>query len=611
MKKLWIAPALFLIACGPEKPKLDLGEDTGKTLDAVGAAGGAWREVQVVESAHPYTNDFDRTFRVNGSAGATEMRVVLTRFELEAGYDFLTVQGVGTSPTRLTGTRTGEEVVVAGNAVELRIQTDYSVTKWGFRATVFEREACACITLYKPVCGVDGNTYGNACEAGCSGVAIAYQSACNGNPWFPVSRAVDSPHPYTDDLDQSWTVAEGGARFIRLHFTRLDLERGYDFLTVADRAGNIVARYTGADTDVTTPAIAGDTAVIRLVTDESVTRFGFSMDRYEVIGGCVSDADCGQGQVCNTNIVCIRAPCFSICEPAGGGYTDVTMTELEQNGAAWSGRAVRVVAEPQAHGAACTRRACTQANPCCNTCSAGLQVGNGIMLRDGNDQSLGCQGNECNWQSTCNPFPASGAGPYELLGTFMSDAQGPRLVIADFAAADCQRGGCSGQACSNGAGLVTTCEWRPEYACYQAASCEAQTDGHCGWTPTPELQMCLDGARAERYIAADVPVAIPDANTTGARSRIQVTSAGNVSRLLVSVNISHTYKGDLVVDLVAPTGERFNLHNGTGGSANDVIFTDLEVSASGLAKAGTWSLHAVDRYRRDVGTIAGFELAFR
>lgn len=55
----------------------------------------------------------------------------------------------------------------------------------------------------------------------------------------------------------------------------------------------------------------------------------------------------------------------------------------------------------------------------------------------------------------------------------------------------CIVGGCAGQVCSDQEGLVTTCEWREEYACYQDATCERQADGACGWTMDGTLQACL------------------------------------------------------------------------------------------------------------------------
>ena len=54
----------------------------------------------------------------------------------------------------------------------------------------------------------------------------------------------------------------------------------------------------------------------------------------------------------------------------------------------------------------------------------------------------------------------------------------------------CIRSGCSNQVCSD-VPMMTTCEWRPEYACYQKARCERQSDGKCGFTQTPELTACL------------------------------------------------------------------------------------------------------------------------
>jgi len=59
----------------------------------------------------------------------------------------------------------------------------------------------------------------------------------------------------------------------------------------------------------------------------------------------------------------------------------------------------------------------------------------------------------------------------------------------------CYTGGCSGQICGDKSvqDIMTTCEWKEEYACYkEKTTCEVQSDGECGWTDSPEFQMCLN-----------------------------------------------------------------------------------------------------------------------
>jgi hypothetical protein len=57
---------------------------------------------------------------------------------------------------------------------------------------------------------------------------------------------------------------------------------------------------------------------------------------------------------------------------------------------------------------------------------------------------------------------------------------------------DCIKSGCSGTRCTEpGDDLATTCEMKPEYACYRDATCERQAGGACGWTQSAELTTCL------------------------------------------------------------------------------------------------------------------------
>ncbi len=59
-------------------------------------------------------------------------------------------------------------------------------------------------------------------------------------------------------------------------------------------------------------------------------------------------------------------------------------------------------------------------------------------------------------------------------------------------AGKCFIGGCSAQICSDEEGMVSTCEYREEYACYKTATCERQSSGQCSWTETTQLNSCLN-----------------------------------------------------------------------------------------------------------------------
>jgi serine protease len=79
--------------------------------------------------------------------------------------------------------------------------------------------------------------------------------------------------------------------------------------------------------------------------------------------------------------------------------------------------------------------------------------------------------------------------------------------------------------------------------------------------------------------------------------------------LQVAVDIRHTYIGDLKVDLVAPDGSVYTLHNRTG-SGTDNIITTYTVNASSEVANGTWKLRVNDNAAQDTGYINSWSLQF-
>jgi len=75
----------------------------------------------------------------------------------------------------------------------------------------------------------------------------------------------------------------------------------------------------------------------------------------------------------------------------------------------------------------------------------------------------------------------------------------------------------------------------------------------------------------------------------------------------VSVQIVHTWIGDLVVDLVAPDGSVYNLHNRSGGSADNINQT-YTVNLSSETANGTWNLRVRDAATFDTGRIDSWTL---
>jgi subtilisin-like proprotein convertase family protein len=134
------------------------------------------------------------------------------------------------------------------------------------------------------------------------------------------------------------------------------------------------------------------------------------------------------------------------------------------------------------------------------------------------------------------------------------------------------------------------------------------------------------------FASTDTPIAIPDNNGVGAISTINVPDDKIVQDVNVTVNITHTYDGDIALTLIPPIGNAVTLSANRGGSNDNYINTVFDdqaatpiasgtapftgsfrpdgvlSSANGIHSIGAWKLKVVDSAGQDVGTINNWSL---
>jgi hypothetical protein len=99
------------------------------------------------------------------------------------------------------------------------------------------------------------------------------------------NHVVESDHPYKNKTNYTWTVTgPPGTQKIRVHFTQIELEADFDYLYVKDANGVIQQTFDSypAVYNVWSAWVPGSSLKLNLVTDESVYRYGFKVDKYEV-----------------------------------------------------------------------------------------------------------------------------------------------------------------------------------------------------------------------------------------------------------------------------------------------------------------------------------------
>jgi len=108
-------------------------------------------------------------------------------------------------------------------------------------------------------------------------------------------------------------------------------------------------------------------------------------------------------------------------------------------------------------------------------------------------------------------------------------------------------------------------------------------------------------------------LAIPDYNTAGVYDYLTFPEDIEITDVEVYVNITHTYIGDLIVELTSPEGTTVRLHNRSGGGTDNLVGwydTELAVNGPGAlsdfageSTTGEWALWVSDNASVDTGTL--------
>ena len=112
----------------------------------------------------------------------------------------------------------------------------------------------------------DGSNISNSCKVTVS------------NNGYEVSKIseFECNHPYSNNCSDIWVYTVKGATYLDLVFdAETNIEEDFDFLYIYDANGSLIGKYTGTSLAGETIRVPGDTAKIKLISDEAGSTWGF------------------------------------------------------------------------------------------------------------------------------------------------------------------------------------------------------------------------------------------------------------------------------------------------------------------------------------------------
>jgi subtilisin-like proprotein convertase family protein len=124
------------------------------------------------------------------------------------------------------------------------------------------------------------------------------------------------------------------------------------------------------------------------------------------------------------------------------------------------------------------------------------------------------------------------------------------------------------------------------------------------------------GGSPQTFDSTDTPIDIQSNESYS--STITLDGLEPVADLEVAVDLTHTYIGDLIVEITSPSGTTVRLHNRSGGTSEDIITTYDSLTApdgpgtmddfNGEGANGDWTLDFSDNAFGDTGSLNSWSL---
>ncbi|MBT2748721.1 MULTISPECIES: S8 family serine peptidase [unclassified Lysobacter] len=139
----------------------------------------------------------------------------------------------------------------------------------------------------------------------------------------------------------------------------------------------------------------------------------------------------------------------------------------------------------------------------------------------------------------------------------------------------------------------------------------ANCPGGCGagFVDVDAAVTAAAGGGTTKTYSNTIDYTINDYTTVNSPIVVSGRSGNAPNSASVTVSIAHPYQGDLKVDLVAPDGTLYNIHNRTGYGIDNVNKT-VSLNLSSETLNGTWNLRVNDNAGDDTGKIDSWSITF-